>query len=196
QIPLSLTLTQPAAFSPRPLAETTGAFREQCGQFELLASELYADIERLSNDLLRKADEVEATRLQLENRERELAEEQQENSQLNELIESQQALLQQAISEIQSFRRQSGEELAELKRQLAATQAQLGDTRTQLHEAIGRAAEAAGQLSIAKSGPPPIGDDTRARLTKLEHDRRDMEEENKLLRDRAVALQETINQQR
>jgi chromosome segregation ATPase len=189
-------LTQPAAFSPRPLAETTAGFREQCGQFEVLASELYADIERLGDELIHKADEVELARQQLEKRERELSEERQENSQLNELIESQQALLQQAINEIQTLRRQSTEELAELKRQFAATQAQLGDTRTQLHEAIARAAESASQLSIAKSGPPPISDDTRARLAKLEHERRDLEEENKLLRARATALQETVNRQR
>jgi chromosome segregation ATPase len=193
---VSLALTLPVAFSPRPLAETTAAFREQCGQFEVLSGELYGDIERLSNELLRKADEVEATRQQLENRERELAEEQQENSQLNGLIESQQTLIQQAINEIQSLRHQSAEELAELKRQLVATQGQLGDTRTQLHEAIARAAETANQLSVAKSGPPPVSDDTRARLAKLEHERRDLEEENKLLRARASALQEAVNQQR
>jgi chromosome segregation ATPase len=189
-------MTEPAPFSPRPLAETTAGFREQCGQFEVLASELYGDIERLGDELVHKADEVEQARQQLEKRERELAEERQENSQLNELIESQQSLLQQAINEIQTLGRQSSEELAELKRQFAATQAQLGDTRTQLNEAIARAAEAASQLSVAKSGPPPVSDDTRARLAKLEHDRRDLEEENKLLRTRAVALQETVNQQR
>jgi chromosome segregation ATPase len=161
-----------------------------------LASELYADIERLGDELVHKADEVELARQHLEKRERELAEERQENSQLNELIESQQTLLQQAIDEIQTLRRQSTEELAELKRQLTATQSQLGDTRTQLHEAIARAADTAGQLSVAKSGPLPVSDDTRARLSKLEHDRRDLEEENKLLRARAVALQETVNQQR
>jgi chromosome segregation ATPase len=97
---------------------------------------------------------------------------------------------------IQALGRQSGEELAEVKRQLAATQGQLGDARTQLHDAIVRAAETAGQLSIAKSGPPPVTDETRARLAKLEHERRDLEEENKLLRARASALQETVNQQR
>jgi chromosome segregation ATPase len=161
-----------------------------------LASELYADIERLGDELIHKADDVELARQQLEKRERELAEEKQENSELNKLIESQQTLLEQAIAELQSFRRQSSEESAELKRQLVVTQSQLGDTRTQLHEAIARAAEAAGQLSVAKSGPPPMTEDTRARLTKLEHERRDLEEENKLLRARATALQETVNKQR
>jgi DNA repair exonuclease SbcCD ATPase subunit len=194
--PLSITLTQPAAFSPRPLAETTAGFREQCGQFEVLATELYADIERLGDELVHKADEVELARQQLEKRENELAEERQDNLQLNELIESQQALLQQAINEIKALHRQSAEELGELKRQLTATQSQLGDTRTQLHEAIARAAESTSQSSIAKSGPLPGSDDTRARLAKLEHERRDLEEENKLLRARATALQETVNQQR
>lgn len=193
---MSVTLTQPAAFSTRPLAETTAAFREECGQFELLASELYGDIERLSEELLRKADEVEHARQQLEQRERELAAERDENSALGELLESQQALLQQAISELQSLRRQSAEETTGLRRDLAATHAQLGETRTQLEDAISRAAEASTQLSVAKSGPLPISDDTRARLAKLEHERRDLEEENKLLRARATALQETVNVQR
>jgi len=189
-------LTQPAAFSPRPLAETTAGFREQCGQFEVLASELYADIERLGNDLVHKADEVELARQQLEKRERELAEERHENSELSKLIESQQVLLQQAIDELQSIRRQSSEELAEVRRQLTATQAQLGDARTQMHEAIARATDTANQLSIAKSGPLPMNDDAKVRLAKLEHERRDLAEENKLLRARATGLQETVNQQR
>jgi DNA repair exonuclease SbcCD ATPase subunit len=193
---VSATLTQPAVFSPRSLAETSAAFREQYGKFDSLAGELYADIERLSDELLRKADEIVQARQQLEQRQRELDEQHQENSQLNELIEAHQSLLETAIVEIQSHRRQSSEELAEVRRQLTATQAQLGDTRTQLHDAIARAAENVSQSSATKSGPPPLLDEARARVAKLEHDRRDLEEENKLLRTRATALQETVNNQR
>jgi DNA repair exonuclease SbcCD ATPase subunit len=193
--PLSVALTLPATFSPRPLAETTAAIREECGNFHHLAGELYADIERLGDELLHKADEIEIVRKQLDERERELAEERQQTSELGELLETQQALVEQAISELQSLRRQSTEELGELRRQLGATQAQLGDARTQLHDAIARAAEAASQAAIAKSGPA-VADETRARLAKLEHERRDLEEENKLLRARATALQETVNEQR
>jgi chromosome segregation ATPase len=193
---LSVALTLPATFSPRPLAETTAAIREECGNFHHLAGELYADIERLGDELLHKADEIEVIRKQLEDRERELAEERQQTSELGELLEAQQALVEKAITELQSLRRQSTEELGELRRQLTATQAQLGDARTQLHDAIARAADAVKEAAIAKSGPPPATDESRARLAKVEHERRDLEEENKLLRARATALQETVNEQR
>jgi DNA repair exonuclease SbcCD ATPase subunit len=178
------------------LAETTAAIREECGNFHNLAGELYADIERLGDELLHKADEIEIVRKQLEDRERELAEERQQSSELGELLEAQQALVEKVVTELQAFRRQSTEELGEVRRQLTATQSQLGDARTQLHEAIARAADAASQAAIAKSGPPPVTDETRARLSKLEHERRDLEEENKLLRARATALQETVSEQR
>jgi chromosome segregation ATPase len=191
---VSAILTQPATFSPRVLAETSAAFREECGNFDSLAGELYADIERLGDELVQKATEVDLARRQVEERERQLTEQRQENAQLGELIEAQQALLETTVAEIQSFRRHSAEELSELKRQLTATQAQLGETRTQLRDAMTRASEAVSQSSVAKSGP--LADESRARLAKLEHECRDVQEENKLLRTRATALQETVNKQR
>jgi chromosome segregation ATPase len=99
------------------------------------------------------------------------------------------------LSELGEMRRQ----LAETQAQLTNTQSQIGDTRLELSGAIERTAAA-----VAQAPPPvvisgehgPADEESRSRLSAIEHERVELESELELVRTRATELQEVVNQQR
>ncbi len=143
------------------LAENASLFREECALLDHLASDLYADIERLGDELLQKADELEAAREQVTERGRKLASERKENARLIELLEAQQSQLDSALTEIRSLRDQAAKErqeaqerdstrFAALEQSLTATAAERDQLLQELRIAQASAKAYAGELNHAE----------------------------------------------
>jgi len=104
---------QPLAAPLRLVAETAALFREECSALDHLVEELYRDIERLRDELVRKSDELGITRHELTERSRQLTEERGEAAKLVQLVQQQETRLTEALGEIKSLREQSAKERAE-----------------------------------------------------------------------------------
>ena len=87
-------------------------------------------------------------------------------------------------------------ELADLRRQSTETHEQLAATRSQLCEAIERAAAARPAIAAASGDGTPLSEGAQQRLGELERERPELEAELELVRTRAAELQETVNNQR
>lgn len=87
-------------------------------------------------------------------------------------------------------------ELGDLRRQSAETHAELAQTRSQLSEAIERAAAARPTYAAEPGDVTPLTGEGQQRLSELERERPELEAELELVRTRAAELQETVNAQR
>lgn len=145
-LPESASLTGPL----RPLAQTAALFREECHALDQLVAELYRDIERLQDALWHKAEEVEEGRKRLAERGRQLAEQRKERDRLAQLLEQQQAQLEQAVAEIRRLQESAAcqqeaqaereaTRLAMLEQRLRSVESERDELRQRLaqHEASG-----------------------------------------------------------
>jgi chromosome segregation ATPase len=98
--------TADLALPLRPLAETAVQFRQECSALDQLVEELYRDVERLREELCRKADEIEDGRRKLAERGRQLAEQRKEGGQLLSLLQQQETRSTESLTEIKSLREQ------------------------------------------------------------------------------------------
>lgn len=106
----STSSIQQAAAPLRLVAETAALFRQECSALDHLVDELYRDVERLRDELVRKSDELGITRHELTERARQLAAERTETGRLVQLVQQQETRLNEALGEIKSLREQSVKE--------------------------------------------------------------------------------------
>ena len=108
--------TADLALPLRPLAETAVQFRQECSALDQLVEELYRDVERLREELCRKADEIEDGRRKLAERGRQLAEQRKEGGQLLNLLQQQETRSTESLTEIKSLREQLARERDEAQK--------------------------------------------------------------------------------
>jgi chromosome segregation ATPase len=157
---------QPLAAPLRLVAETAALFREECTALDHLVDELYRDVERLRDELVRKSDELGISRHELAERSRQLSEERTESAKLIQLAQQQDTRLSEALGEIKSLREQSAKERTEaheretarfalLEQKLRAAEADREQLQHQLHllQASAAAAGASGGGSGDSLGP-------------------------------------------
>ncbi len=151
----SPSTNQPTAAPLRLVAETAALFREECTALDHLVEELYRDVERLRDELVRKSDELGIARHELTERSRQLGDERSQTAKLAELVQQQDARLNEALTEIKSLREQSAKERTEaheretqrfafLEQKLRAAEADREQLQHQLHVLQASAAAAGG----------------------------------------------------
>ncbi len=164
---MSATSTnQPIATPLRLVAETAALFREECTALDHLVEELYRDVERLRDELVRKSDELGIMRHELAERSRQISDERSQTAKLTELVQQQDSRLNEALGEIKSLREQSAKERAEaherenqrfafLEQKLRAAEADREQLQHQLHvlQATAAAAGGSGGGSAESLGP-------------------------------------------
>ena len=123
--------------------ETSAAeFRQECGALDHLVDELYRDVERLSDELGHKGEEIDEARRRLAERGRQLAEHRKENGQLVQLLEQQetrgaaalaalQALREELASDRSAAREREAEQESRFEQRLSTSQAELNELRTE-----------------------------------------------------------------
>jgi chromosome segregation ATPase len=176
---VSSTLSNPNVAAPlRPLAETAALFRQECLALDHLVEELFRDVERLRDEVLKKGDELDEGRRKLAERGRQLAEQRKESSRLVQLLEQQETRLAEALGEIKSLREQSGRERDEarerettrfsfLEQKIRATEAERDQVRHELHVLQATAAANGGSTGGVESLAPLMTElgDMRRQLT-------------------------------
>jgi predicted nucleic acid-binding Zn-ribbon protein len=166
----------------RLVAETAALFREECSALDKLVEELYRDIERLREELVRKSDELGIMRHELGERSRQLADERSQAAKLIELVQQQDARLNEALGEIKLLREQSSQERAEaqqresarftfLEQKLRAAEADREQLQHQLHVLQASAAAAGGSGGVNADSLGPLMNelgDLRRQLTETQ----------------------------
>ena len=150
----------------RPLAETAAQFRQECLALDHLVEELFRDVERLRDEVLKKGEELDEGRRKLAEKGRQLADQRKESGKLVHLLEQQEARLAEALGEIKSLREQStrereesrereGSRFAFLEQKIRATEAERDQSRHELH-VLQAAAAANGASGASVDGLAPL----------------------------------------
>ena len=124
---------------------------------EQLVQELFADVDRLREDLERKADEVEEGRRRLAERGRQLADQRKEGGRLSQQLEQQETRLSEALTELKSLRQQLDEQRQQHSDREAAQAAALQQRLEQLEadrDGWRRQVEALQQYQPGSGGAP------------------------------------------
>ncbi|MDX1947999.1 MAG: hypothetical protein SFU86_21550 [Pirellulaceae bacterium] len=197
----------------RPVETTAAEIRRECAATEYLVGELFADLDRLHDELARRADDLEAARLSLAQREVELAEQRAESGKLAHQLDQQGARLSETLAELRSLREELAHErsplrpaptlgapaegapeisLAPLLAEFAELRRHVDETRDELGSAIHQVALAA----PAENASPAISPEFTGQVVALERERAELEAELELVRTRAAELQQTVSEQR
>jgi len=179
------------------VAETAALFREECSALDHLVEELYRDIERLRDELVRKSDELGITRHELTERSRQLTQERGESTKLLQLVQQQETRLIEALGEIKSLREQSTKERTEaheresarftlLEQKLRSAEADREQLQHQLHVLQTAAATAGGSGGGASESLGPL-------MTELGDLRRQITETQAQLGDARTQLTDAIH---
>jgi chromosome segregation ATPase len=167
----------------QPIGETVAEFRNECADFEHLIESLFDQLDVLRCELGRKMHDLQQERDRVAQRERELAEQREENQRAAHQFEHQEAKLSAALSEIDELKnvvasqQESSVESAALAQELAAAQHEISELRAQL---------------LAR----PAGGANDQQVAELEQERSALESELELVRGRAAELYDSLSQER
>lgn len=102
-----------------PLQDAAAQFRDECAAWEQATHDLFSDLDRLREELSTKALELDEGRRRLAERGRQLADQRKEANRLAQLLEQQEARLNETLAELRGLREQHDQEREEARRREA-----------------------------------------------------------------------------
>jgi chromosome segregation ATPase len=174
-----------------PLQEAAAGFRAECASLEQLVSELYAEVDRLSEGLAAKAEALEEGR-------RRLDAERNETARLSHQLDQQETQFSAALEEIRALREEfakrpevpkddKDQPIELLRQQITELQVE----RATLLERLRTAAEAPSDSAVAD-----LPSDHAVEIISLQQHRQELEQALEVARARCSELQATVDGQK